>query len=34
MAFREDLATCIIEPLRNVYTIGKTIEIVSGQTRS
>ena len=30
---REDLATCIIETLRNVYTIGKTIEIVSGSDK-
>ena len=30
---REDLATCIIETLRNVYTIGKTIEIVSGSVK-
>ena len=29
----EDLATCIIETLRNVYTIGKTIEIVSGSDK-
>ena len=27
---REDLAVCIIETLRNFYTLGKTIEIVSG----
>ena len=30
---REDLATCIIETLRNVYTIGKTLEIVSGSDK-
>jgi len=27
---REDLVDCIIETLRNVFTFGKTIEIVSG----
>ena len=27
---REDLVECIIETLRNVFTVGKTMEIVSG----